>query len=52
MNYETEDKEDKKYKKGYSRKEFKQDVADAVKPVVEKMGKKGKAWPKGAGKHW
>ena len=40
MNYETEDKEDKKYKKGYSRKEFKQDVAEAVKPVVEKMGKK------------
>ena len=42
MNYETEDNEDKKYKKGYSRKEFKQDVAEAVKPVVEKMGKKGK----------
>ena len=47
MNYETEDKEDKKYKKGYSRKEFKQDVADAVKPVVEKMGKKGKGKKKG-----
>ena len=39
MNYETEDKEDKKYKKGYGRKEFKQDVAEAVKPVVEKMSK-------------
>jgi hypothetical protein len=38
MNYDAEDKEDKKYKKGYGRKEFKQDVADAVKPVVEKMG--------------
>ena len=39
MNYDTEDKEDKKYKKGYGRKEFKKDVADAVQPVVEKMGK-------------
>ena len=39
MNYTDEDKEDKKYKKGYGRKEFKQDVAEAVKPVVEKMSK-------------
>lgn len=45
MNYETEDQEDKKYKKGYGRKEFKKDVAEAVKPVVEnakRQGKKGK----------
>ena len=44
MDYSAEDKEDKKYKKGYGRKEFKKDVAEAVKPVVEKMGKgkKGK----------
>ena len=40
MNYDDEDKEDKKYKKGYGRKEFKKDVAEAVQPVVEKMGKK------------
>ena len=40
MNYDAEDKEDKKYKKGYGRKEFKKDVAEAVKPVVEKIGKK------------
>ena len=37
MNYEDEDKEDKKYKKGYGRKEFKKDVAEAVQPVVEKI---------------
>ena len=42
MNYETEDNEDKKYKKGYSRKEFKQDVAEAVTPVVENAKRKGK----------
>ena len=34
MDYQEEDKEDKKYKKGYGRKEFKKDVAEAVKPVV------------------
>ena len=39
MDYSAEDQEDKKYKKGYGRKEFKKDVAEAVKPVVEKMGK-------------
>ena len=42
MNYTTEDKEDKKYKgKGYTRKEFKKDVGEAVveaqkKPDAEK----------------
>ena len=35
MNYGEEDKEDKKYKKGYGRKEFKKDVAEAVEPVVK-----------------
>ena len=35
MNYGEEDKEDKKYKKGYGRKEFKKDVADAVEPVMK-----------------
>ena len=34
MDYQEEEKEDKKYKKGYGRKEFKKDVAEAVKPVV------------------
>ena len=42
MNYNEEDKEDKKYKKGYGRKEFKKDVAEAVKPVVVAQGKKEK----------
>ena len=42
MNYNEEDKEDKKYKKGYGRKEFKKDVAEAVKPVVAAQGKKEK----------
>ena len=42
MDYSAEDQEDKKYKKGYGRKEFKKDVAEAVKPVVEKMGKGAK----------
>ena len=40
MDYKEEDREDKKYKKGYGRKEFKKDVAEAVEPVVNK--KKGK----------
>ena len=40
MNYADEDKEDKKYKKSYGRKEFKKDVAEAVKPELEKMKKK------------
>ena len=43
MNYNDEEKEDRKYKKGYSKKEFKKDVAEAVKPVVEKATKKKKA---------
>ena len=30
MNYDEEEREDKKYKKGYGRKEFKKDVAEAV----------------------
>jgi hypothetical protein len=43
MDYKTEDKEDKKYKKGYGREEFKKDVADAVKgPPKSKRKKKGK----------
>ena len=40
MDYQDEDREDKKYKKGYGRKEFKKDVADAVKPELEKLKKK------------
>ena len=49
MNYTEEDKEDKKYKKSYGRKEFKKDVAEAVKPELEKMKKmpKKKAYTKG-----
>ena len=42
MNYQAEDAEDKKYKKGYGRKEFKKDVADAVEPMLKKKGKKKK----------
>ena len=42
MDYTEEDKEDKKYKKGYGRKEFKKDVAEAVKPVVEEVKSKKK----------
>ena len=38
MNYTEEDKEDKKYKKGYGKKEFKKDVQEAVEPLVK--GKK------------
>ncbi|MCH2064861.1 MAG: hypothetical protein MK194_14195 [Roseibacillus sp.] len=47
MNYQEEDKEDKKYKKGYGRKEFQKDVAEAVKPVVQetKTAKKKKKAP-------
>lgn len=41
MDYETEDKEDKKYKKSYGRKEFKKDVAEAVKPELANL-KKGR----------
>ena len=42
MDYTEEDKEDKKYKKGYGRKEFKKDVAEAVEPVVNKQQAKTK----------
>ena len=42
MDYQEEDKEDKKYKKGYSRKEFKKDVAEAVRPEFAKAKAKGK----------
>lgn len=47
MDYTTEDKEDKKYKgKGYTRKEFKKDVGEAVveaqKGGEEKTAKKPK----------
>ena len=49
MNYDEEDKEDKKYKKGYGRKEFKKDVAEAVKPVmVAVQGKQRKKKPAAA----
>ena len=39
MDYKTEDAEDKKYKKSYGRKEFKKDVAEAVKPELAKAMK-------------
>lgn len=39
MDYTAEDKEDKKYKKSYGRKEFKKDVAEAVKPELENLKK-------------
>ena len=43
MEYTAEDKEDKKYKgKGYTRKEFKEDVKEAVEPVVKDAAKKSK----------
>ena len=43
MDYAAEDKEDKKYKgKGYTRKEFKEDVKEAVEPVVKDAAKKTK----------
>ena len=47
MDYKTEDAEDKKYKKSYGRKEFKKDVAEAVKPELAKAmkGKKKTAVP-------
>ena len=51
MDYQEEDKEDKKYKKSYGRKDFKKDVAEAVKPELAKAmkGKKkgGATMPKG-----
>ena len=50
MNYTDEDREDKKYKKGYSKKEFKKDVQEAVEPVMKKMGKKKKPAMKMSGK--
>ena len=40
MEYKEEDREDKKYKRGYNKKEFKKDVAEAVEPVVMKGKKK------------
>ena len=43
MDYQEEDKEDKKYKKGYGRKEFKKDVAEAVRPEIAKAKGKKKA---------
>lgn len=36
MDYTEEDKEDKKYKKGYGKKEFKKDVQEAVEPLMKK----------------
>ena len=51
MDYTTEDKEDKKYKgKGYTRKEFKEDVKEAVEPVVNAAKKTKKKVKKGYGK--
>ena len=51
MEYKNEDNEDKKYKKSYGRKEFKKDVAEAVKPEFEKFKKKKKtSVPKSSGK--
>ena len=47
MDYTEEDREDKKYKgKGYGKKEFKQDVQDAVEPLIKGKGKKKTAAPK------
>ena len=42
MNYTEEDREDKRYKKGYGKKEFKQDVQEAVKPLMKKRKTGGK----------
>ena len=52
MDYTAEDKEDKKYKKSYGRKEFRKDVAEAVKPELEnlKKAKTMKAKPKAQSK--
>ena len=51
MEYTAEDKEDKKYKgKGYTRKEFKEDVKEAVEPVVKDAAKSKKKVKKGYGK--
>ena len=36
MDYTEEDNEDKKYKKGYGKKEFKKDVQEAVEPLMKK----------------
>ena len=46
MDYNEEDKEDKKYKKGYSKREFKKDVQDAVEPLMGKKTKKKLKIPK------
>ena len=40
MDYTEEDKEDRKYKKGYGKKEFKKDVQDAVELLMKKGKKK------------
>ena len=40
MDYQEEEKEDKCYKKQYSRKDFKKDVAEAVEPLVKGKPKK------------
>ena len=51
MEYTAEDKEDKKYKgKGYTRKDFKEDVKEAVEPVVKDAKKPKKKAKKGYGK--
>ena len=47
MDYTTEDKEDKKYKgKGYTRKEFKKDVGEAVVEAQKGETKKTAKKPK------
>jgi hypothetical protein len=52
MEYDNEDKEDKRYKKQYSKKEFKQDVADAIdESKVRKAKGKKKLKPKPTGKY-
>ena len=48
MDYQEEDKEDKKYKKGYGKKEFKKDVQEAVEPLMKKgKAKAKKSYAKG-----
>ena len=47
MDYQEEKKEDARYKKQYSRKDFKKDVAEAVEPVLNKAKPKPKKPKKG-----
>ncbi len=59
MNYKDEEREDKQYKKGYNKKEFKKDVTDAVNagtkpaaPEKEKTMKTNPKMVKGAYSDW